>query len=193
MSSPRRELAIDDPRHGTVNGYGNYGCRCEPCKAAKAEETREYNARTVERRKARYLTNPEKYRAARRAYVAANPDKVAAAKRAWYRDNAERILAQQREAYCSERNRANQLRIKYQMTPAEYDARNEAQQGLCAICGNEPTGRGKHGRLFVDHCHATGRVRGLLCGLCNAALGAFGDDPALLVRAIEYLRQSDEH
>lgn len=61
----------------------------------------------------------------------------------------------------------------------------EKQQGKCAICGDEPkTMRGLH----VDHCHTTGAVRGLLCHGCNTGIGALKDDPALLSKAISYLK-----
>ena len=59
-----------------------------------------------------------------------------------------------------------------------------AQDGRCAICG------AVSGRLFVDHCHTTGNVRGLLCVACNNALGQFRDSVSALRRAIDYLEQS---
>ena len=61
--------------------------------------------------------------------------------------------------------------------------------GLCLICKKPPLG--KHTRLGVDHCHATGRVRGLLCNRCNRAMGMFEDDPDLLVAAAAYLQRLD--
>lgn len=58
------------------------------------------------------------------------------------------------------------------------------QGGTCAICElPEISGRS----LAIDHCHETGRVRGLLCNRCNRALGLMKDDPERLLRAINYL------
>lgn len=73
---------------------------------------------------------------------------------------------------------------KYGLEPGEYDRILERQGGGCAIC-KQPCARER--RLSVDHCHSTGRVRGLLCQNCNAAIGMFKDDTALLFRAIDYL------
>ncbi|WP_347878324.1 endonuclease VII domain-containing protein [Streptomyces sp. KS 21] len=55
-----------------------------------------------------------------------------------------------------------------------------AQGGLCCICLKAPA-------VHVDHCHETGRVRGVLCFNCNSAIGKLGDDPDILRRAISYL------
>jgi hypothetical protein len=63
------------------------------------------------------------------------------------------------------------------------------QGGVCAICGKAPA-RGKV--LFVDHCHITGRVRGLLCGKCNSVLAFGNDDPGILRAAIAYLQAALE-
>lgn len=60
-----------------------------------------------------------------------------------------------------------------------------AQGGLCAICGELPSG--KRALLFIDHDHKTGKVRGLLCGACNAGLGYFKDTTSRMTKAIEYL------
>jgi len=64
--------------------------------------------------------------------------------------------------------------------------RLENQGGRCAICRN-PSPGGK--RLCVDHDHATGRIRGLLCGACNLVLGYARDSEAVLASAIQYLAQ----
>jgi ribosomal protein S14 len=63
------------------------------------------------------------------------------------------------------------------------------QGGLCAICGKPETTKrkGVTFQLAIDHCHDTGRVRGLICRRCNSGLGYFYDDPMLLQRALGYL------
>ncbi|MEV7402864.1 endonuclease domain-containing protein [Streptomyces sp. NPDC091267] len=58
----------------------------------------------------------------------------------------------------------------------------------CDICGTEPTPDTPHG---VDHCHETGRVRGVLCRSCNLALGHFRDDPERVLKAARYLSKPD--
>lgn len=86
------------------------------------------------------------------------------------------------------RERENNLRQKYGFGEDEYQTLVENHGGVCAICGEPPTkGRGK--KLVIDHDHETGAFRGLLCAPCNASLGGFKDDPAVLAKAIEYLRR----
>jgi hypothetical protein len=79
---------------------------------------------------------------------------------------------------------------KYRMTPGDYATILAEQEGACAICRGGPNGRGRiNNRFAVDHDHATGHVRGLLCSFCNSALGYIEDDPIRLERAIKYLQQ----
>jgi hypothetical protein len=83
--------------------------------------------------------------------------------------------------------------MNYKMTLEEYDALLSAQQSGCAICGGGPHGGRSDARkkwLSVDHCHDTGRVRGLLCDNCNIGLGKFKENSALLQAAIEYLARA---
>lgn len=84
------------------------------------------------------------------------------------------------------------LKYKYNLTQEQYDQMLEKQHGVCKICKQPETtvARGKQLTLAVDHCHATGAVRGLLCVGCNTGLGHFKDDPSLLTAAIDYINQS---
>lgn len=80
---------------------------------------------------------------------------------------------------------------KYGLTVEDYDNLFEEQEGKCLICGSKEAGRANVAyRLFVDHCHSTGKVRGLLCHNCNAGLGHFKDSEELLNKAIRYLNEN---
>jgi Autographiviridae endonuclease VII len=81
------------------------------------------------------------------------------------------------------------LRRTYGITVEQFEEMEQAQGGLCAACGRPPRGRGKNLVLHVDHCHETGRVRGLLCSKCNLAMGNADDDPALLRALADYLER----
>lgn len=75
---------------------------------------------------------------------------------------------------------------RYGLTIEDYDRMNREQGGLCAICLQTP--RHSDGRpLFVDHCHATNKVRGLLCNTCNQAIGLMRENPLVLRRALNYI------
>jgi hypothetical protein len=78
--------------------------------------------------------------------------------------------------------RTGHLKRRFGISAAEYGALLAKQGGACAICRR----RSKY-RLCVDHCHLTGRIRGLLCYSCNLALGHLKDDQASLVAALAYL------
>ncbi len=75
------------------------------------------------------------------------------------------------------------------MTLDEYNRMLTAQGGVCAICGVKTARKGW--RLAVDHCHATGRVRGLLCHRCNSAIGMMRESAELMRRAADYLNKGD--
>lgn len=111
---------------------------------------------------------------------AANPDRAKAATAA---SNAKRSQDPEHR----QRKRDNELRRVYGLTRAELDAMLEAQNHLCAICGNGHVGVGT--RLHVDHCHASGKVRALLCGKCNTLIGLADDSPERLELAAAYLRR----
>lgn len=79
------------------------------------------------------------------------------------------------------------MRRAYGIGQAEFDTLLESQGGVCAICSGERNGPGK--RLHIDHCHDSQRIRGLLCGKCNTAVGLLDDDPERAERLAAYLRK----
>lgn len=82
----------------------------------------------------------------------------------------------------------------YRITPEQYYEMLDEQEGKCAICkSNSPNSeRIESGKLFIDHCHDTQKVRGLLCAKCNFGIGYLNDDVNLLQSAIEYINSSKE-
>lgn len=73
---------------------------------------------------------------------------------------------------------------KFGITEDDYNKMFESQVGLCAICHNPENGI----KLAVDHCHDTGKVRGLLCKRCNMGIGLLGDNPDTIISAAMYLK-----
>jgi hypothetical protein len=73
---------------------------------------------------------------------------------------------------------------RYGLSLADYRALEKRQGHACAIC------RKATRDLCIDHCHVTGRVRGLLCRSCNSTLGFCADDPRLLRAALAYLQRT---
>jgi hypothetical protein len=80
------------------------------------------------------------------------------------------------------------LRKTYGLTLEAYDAILAAQGGRCPGCGTA-INRTLQGRLAVDHDHATGQIRGLLCSGCNLAVGNARDNPSTLRNLADYLER----
>lgn len=99
-----------------------------------------------------------------------------------YRSNRESILAKIRMRLQGDGGRDANLRRRYGITLVEYRAMELKQGGACAIC-RRPFVKQAH----VDHDHASGVIRGLLCGSCNGGLGIFADNRDRLLRAADYL------
>ena len=74
------------------------------------------------------------------------------------------------------------LKLSYGLTIEDVQALREKQNNKCAVCHKEP-----ERPLNVDHCHVTGKIRGLLCWNCNIAIGYFKDSITNLLSAIKYL------
>jgi hypothetical protein len=80
----------------------------------------------------------------------------------------------------------NSLKFHYGITLDDYNLMLEKQGGVCAICGGVEINK-RQKRLFVDHNHITGKVRGLLCLNCNTVVGHCKEDVSYLAKAIEYI------
>lgn len=84
-------------------------------------------------------------------------------------------------------------KFRYGITIPERDKLLFEQQGKCKICCSEisfdGTSGSKDSTANIDHCHTTGKVRGILCWPCNTALGKFKDDTEILNSAINYLKE----
>lgn len=142
----------------------------------RAQYMREYRERNPEKWT---LTDDDKARKnqRRREKYAADSEhreKLRAEAKKWQASNPEKRFAQRLSVYG--------------MTAEGYRSMLESQNGGCAICAATVSGDRRSDRLHVDHCHTTGRVRGLLCSACNLGIGKFGDDPERLFRASEYIR-----
>jgi hypothetical protein len=86
--------------------------------------------------------------------------------------------------------RKSNLKLRYNITPQEYETKLASQDYCCAICGKDAFDnirRGKIEPLCIDHCHTTGNLRDLLCFQCNSALGHFKDNIETLQKAVQYL------
>lgn len=105
------------------------------------------------------------------------------------------IYANKPEQY---RNYSRKRRVKYNnihkrianlrtfgLIIEDYETMLQAQNNQCAICGTVQCTSGK--RLAIDHCHLTGKIRGLLCLRCNQAIGKFNDNYFLLQQAADYV------
>lgn len=105
--------------------------------------------------------------------------------KSWRKQNPEKRTLQQKRESKKDYNHNKHLKFAYGITIEDWQKMFEEQKGCCAICHRHQTEFQK--RLFVDHDHATGKVRQLLCQQCNMTLGAARDDIEVLKNAIDYL------
>ena len=142
--------------------------RCITCKEIKQECDFDKNRRSC--RMCRAALRRENYKN--------NRDKILKKNLSWKKANSlehEKSLRNSRYLY------------RYGITTEEYESLFKTQNGQCKICKSTDFGRKNANHFCVDHCHITGKVRGLLCHKCNSALGKFNDDINLLKNAITYL------
>jgi len=138
--------------------------------------------------------DPEKRREYERQWRARNGAKVREKSRRHYRNDRPRQIARVRQWQNenpekfreSEARRKGWRGAKYGLKKGDYERLWGLQEGGCALCRKPLVEKHTH----IDHCHETGRVRGLLCRPCNAGLGMFHDNPDELRRAIAYLEKT---
>lgn len=107
----------------------------------------------------------------------------------WRRNRCQPCYNQYMREYKDRRgyryNKDRALKQSFGITIEDYDMMMAKQSGVCAICEQED----KNFALSVDHDHATGAVRGLLCSPCNRALGLLKESPKNMLSMIDYINQ----
>lgn len=132
------------------------------------------------------IKNPTKGALAQKKYRQKNPEKYKESYMIRHKNNKDK-----EKAYYIGRREKQQLigrkyvlKKNYNLTIEQYDLLIQVQNDVCAICKQVDTRK-----LSVDHCHKTGRIRGLLCKKCNLALGNIGDNIKVAEAIIFYLRK----
>tara|TARA_Y100001937_G_C6999838_1_gene275927 strand:+ start:109 stop:648 length:540 start_codon:yes stop_codon:yes gene_type:complete len=124
-----------------------------------------------------------------------NKEEIKKKTKEWYYSNIDKVKEtgrKYRNKSCNkERAYNNNLIRLYGIDINRYNQILESQNYGCAICGSKETGRKDAKNFSVDHCHATKKVRGLLCKSCNIMLGEAKDNTRILYKAIEYLGRVD--
>ena len=155
----------------------------------------EYRARQRINEAARREADPEAFKAAQaakmRAWRRRNPERAKEQSDAYRRANPEKISARKRRQY---RRHAHAISIRtrckrYGLTPEQYAGMLRDCDGRCPQC-RVVFSRLTNERANVDHCHRTGRIRGILCGRCNLLIGLAGDSPKLLRSLARYLERA---
>jgi hypothetical protein len=163
----------------------------EEQKEARAISQKKYRDNNKEAvvatRKRHYDANKEVLNIAVKKWREENREDLAISKKKYYEDNKEATAIYMKK-YRNENKEAkweSSIKRNYGIDASDYEEMMVKQEGKCSIC-KEVCSSNK--RLSVDHCHLTGKVRGLLCSKCNTAIGLLKDDVALLSTATEYLK-----
>ena len=159
----------------------------EKKKARKKRYYERHKAKIYKKSRAWAINNKERLRQYRKEYWS-RPE-IQARRRQYYQDNKEHLKKRDRIHYYKTKDRHRELHMakRYKISVEEYRKMFELHKSLCAICGKPETIKNKI--LSVDHNHKTDKVRGLLCGHCNRALGYLREDLSLLPRIQKYLEK----
>ena len=116
--------------------------------------------------------------------------RIKEANREWYINNREHAIktCKSNSLKHPDRHKNMMLKITYGITIEDFKSMRDAQGYKCKICQRHEDELIR--TLVVDHDHATGKIRGLLCNKCNLGLGMFNDNVELFNKAIEYLNQT---
>lgn len=109
--------------------------------------------------------------------------------RAYYRANREKCIARQQAYHKANPHKRKEIDLKraYGITLSDFAQMMKQQDDRCLICKTR-FGPGKQLEPNIDHCHKTGKIRGILCGGCNRGIGYMQDNPVILRAAIRYLK-----
>ena len=158
---------------------------CNKCRNTTTKRWRKSNPDKVKRYSILWpKKNRKAYLKKKKLYRQRHPERA--------RQQVKNAFSKHKDRYAATKFR-RWLHNKYGISEQDYSALLEKQKGSCAICHKSQQCADKtkrRTRLYVDHCHKTGRIRGLLCFKCNVLLGCAGDDATLLRRAIAYLDKS---
>lgn len=150
------------------------------------EERAAYKQAWAKAHREQIAASSRKYYAAHKehyaAYQRARKKQVALAGKKYRDTHKEKVAAYQ--AVHKEEKAAYKMTYKYGIAENDYNKMLVAQGGVCGICGKTNSSRK---RLFIDHNHETGEVRGLLCCRCNLVLGQLMDNVDLVLKVALYL------
>ena len=151
-------------------------CKCKIPKSLEdfAKDKYDKSGRTYQCKKCRNEKQKE--------WVAANPEKVKALNKKHKETRKEFYSNPERKLKYRKASIERTFGIKY----SEYERMMDEQNGLCAICFQPETSL-KNKYLSVDHCHDTGKIRGLLCNACNRGIGYLKDSHLVIQNAFTYL------
>lgn len=109
--------------------------------------------------------------------------------------NTKRNYMKNRRQLDLNRVKNSELKTGYGITLEDYNKLLVSQNNVCAICHRTETSKlnGKVKLLSVDHNHSTDKVRGLLCGKCNSALGLLDEDLTIISNLVIYIRKHNSN
>jgi hypothetical protein len=148
-------------------------------KAKSAKYYEDNKPKVLARIKQSNFENPIPNRERAKKFAKKNPERVKKYMEQWLENHPE-----QRKVFM----RNSRIR-KYGIQPEIYYKLLNEQENRCAICKQEEEKR----NLSIDHCHKTGRVRGLLCSNCNRGIGFLKDNVQFLKNAVQYLAENKEN